>query len=106
MKIYWTFNQIPELRDLPCDQRYRVWRASCDTPKFRGINAFAVVTVMVPVVWLISQAKMPTWTAAVLAGMSAGIISFIVEQVQFERIRPSVREYLKEEKLRIERLLP
>ena len=95
MKIYWTPKQLPELRDLPKDQRKRVWRACYMAPKHKVINVFVALSVA-PVVWLIGLAKMPAWTAAVLSGLSMGIILFIVEQVQIERLRPSIREYLKE----------
>jgi hypothetical protein len=97
MKIYWTFNQIPELRDLPWDQRYRVWQACCDTSKFRVINVFAVLSVIVVVFWLIFQVKMLSSTAQVLIyAISMGITHLIVSRVQLERHRPSIREYLKE----------
>ena len=97
MKIYWTYHQIPELRDLPWDERYRVWRASCDTSKFRVINVFAVLTVIVVVCWLIIHVKTLSWTAQVLAYLiSMGITFLIVSRVQLERLRPSIREYLKE----------
>ena len=95
MKVYWTPKQIPELRDLHKDQRKRVWRACYMTPKRKVLNLFVALTV-VPVVWLIGLAKMPTWTAAAVSGLSAGIIFFIVELVQLGGLRPSIREYLKE----------
>ena len=28
MQIYWTRNQIPELRDRTAEQRYRIWRSA------------------------------------------------------------------------------
>jgi len=96
MKIYWTLKQIPELRDLPKDQRKRLWRACYDTPKVKVIYVFVVVTAGVPLMWLINQAKMSTWNTALLFGLGVGIISFIVSQVQLERLRPSIRAYLKE----------
>ena len=99
MNIYWTFKQIPELRDLPKDQRKRVWLDCYMTPKHKVINLFVLPTVLVSVVWLTSQAKMSTWTSTVLAGLSAGLISFILQQMQFERLRSSIREYLKEHKV-------
>ncbi len=96
MKIYWTLKQIPELRDLPKGERKRVWRDCYMTPKHMVIYVFVVVTVCFPLTWLINQAKMPTWTFAALSGLCAGIASFIVSQVQIERLRPSIREYLNE----------
>jgi len=84
---------------LPKDQRKRVWLDCYMTPKHKIINLFVLPTVLVSVVWLTSQAKMSTWTSTVLAGLSAGLISFILQQIQFERLRPSIREYLNEHKL-------
>ncbi len=100
MNIYWTFKQIPELRDLPKDQRKRVWQA-CYVQNWKVWVIALLVNLMLAFPWLvlISQVKMPTVTAAVLFVLSVTTISFIVSQVQLERLRPHFRRYLNEHKL-------
>lgn len=101
MNIYWTTKQIPELRDLPKDQRKRVLRACCGWNWKLNWKVAVIATLLLTgfpflAFWLASQGKTPNWTAVVLSWLSAGVISVIVLQVQLERLRPSIREYLKE----------
>ena len=101
MKVYWTWQQIPELRDLPKHQRKRVLRACSGWNwklnwKFMAIAMLLQAAIPFLAFWLASQGKTPTWTAVVLSWLGAGITGSIILQVGIERLRPSIREYLKE----------
>jgi hypothetical protein len=96
MNIYWTLRQIPELRDLPKDQRSRVWRHFYFRDyKVKMIDLLGSVAVAAPGMWLLTQVDHPTSSATLFCALSMGLILVIVGQVRLRLLRPSIREYLK-----------
>ncbi len=100
MNIYWTLRQIPELRDLPKDQRSRVWRHFyLRDYKVKMINLLGSLAVVAPGMWLLTHVDHPTSAATLFCALSMGLILVIVGQVRIRLLRPSIRDYLKEHKL-------
>ena len=91
MKIYWSSASIPELANLPKDERRRLWRR-CYWRALKGSWS--------PWAGLITIAAFSSWGSLLqeswgrIIGSALGI--FIYFQVMMEAVRPYVREELQQ----------
>jgi hypothetical protein len=98
MNIYWTLRQIPELRDLPKDQRKRVWQACyVRNWKVQLISFLMNVTVVFAWQWLyINSGRTHATVGYLFMGLSLFLVNSVLWLVQMESLRPSFRQYLNE----------
>jgi hypothetical protein len=98
MKIYWTFKQIPELRDLSKDQQKRVWQACyVRNWKVQVISFLVNVTVVFAWQWLyINSGRTHPTVGFLFMGLSLFLVNSVLWLVQMGSLRPSFRQYLNE----------
>jgi len=99
MKLYWSYNSIPELADLPKEKRKEIWKSCClkcfaNFPFWCSTkNAIALVwlVIVMPLVIYYSNHHMIGLIGFVLVG---AIIGFILWQVEIALVKPYIRECL------------
>jgi RsiW-degrading membrane proteinase PrsW (M82 family) len=97
MKIYWSYNSIPELADIPKEKRKEIWKP-CSL-KCLASWPFCVSAIAMIVVWFIlvklgffysdNHTISSIWALIVTA-----IVGFILKQVELALLRPYIRKYL------------
>jgi hypothetical protein len=103
MKLYWSYNSIPELADLPKEKRKEVWKTchlKCWTswPFWITTVAIIVIGTMVGGATLRKLGYFCSDNHYIMGSFWAGaigiFITFIITQVEISLARPYIREYL------------
>ncbi len=99
MRIYWSLKSIPELSDLPNEERRQIWVATRRGP-FRHwqywaavLGAFLVLMLLVPLVDVVQSMG----SRIVIYSLALYVFVLFIRQVGFYFIRPYMREYLQRE---------
>lgn len=92
--MYWRWQSIPELADLPIEQRKSVWRQAKRDP-FRAIDIAWFLLILgitgllcLVLYWLRST---PNWVGQAVSVVGAVLLSFIYEALLIVRYRPVIR---------------
>jgi hypothetical protein len=95
MKLYWTYNSIPELADLPKDKRKEVWATCHRKMLHRYIWVACVIgAVCVPAGMIIGESYFGRIGGIIEAMIAGGIGGLIIGEVKVAMTRPHIREYL------------
>jgi hypothetical protein len=94
MKIYWSYNSIPELADLPEKDRYEIFK-ECFKESYLYRYRYLILFVLITSVGTIIYNTFNGFTVVLLvASITGGIIGIIGQQVAIYTLRPRLREYL------------
>jgi hypothetical protein len=94
MRIYWSLESLPELVELPPDERKAVVRACRSKPGLRWILAFVVGAAP----FLFAGAVLDDvlgWKSVVLTFVGAAAGSLLALQVEAHRVRRAIRQHLE-----------
>ncbi len=97
MKIYWSYNSIPELADIPKEKRKEVWTTCYHRSKisYRYILVAVVIgAVCISAGMLLGKFYLGRTGGILGTAIAGGIAGFIIGQSIIASVRPYVREYL------------
>jgi lipopolysaccharide export LptBFGC system permease protein LptF len=96
MKLYWSINSIPELADLPKQNRGKAWRNTYLKHWFKvGFLPILIVAVSFVAGTFFGQNYSGHFGRAICAVIAVGISGFIAWEIEANMIRPYLREDLK-----------
>ena len=95
MKLYWSYNSIPELANLPKENRKEVW-AACHPKIFRRSIwiSMIIAAVCIPLGIEIGKSYFGGIAGLIVAVIIGGIVGALIWQVQAAMAMPYIREYL------------
>jgi len=104
MTLYWSYNSIPELEDLPEETRKEVWK-ECRMSDRTPWRTFLLNTILGTIMFLCIAAgtafgkfyygRIGGITGGItIAVITGSVCGFIIAQLHIARVRPRIREYL------------
>jgi hypothetical protein len=94
MKLYWSYNSIPELADLPEKDRYEICKAcfkESNLYQYRYLILFILLTSVSTIIYNTFNGFIVVLLVALITG---GIIGIMGQQAAIYMLRPRIREYL------------
>jgi hypothetical protein len=94
--MYWRWQSLPELADLPDDERRHLWKQARRDP-FRAADAawlllvLALCVVLFVVLRLIPRGAFPTWAELLLWCAAFVAFGFVLDALIVARYRPVLR---------------
>jgi uncharacterized membrane protein len=97
VKLYWSLKSIPELADMPKEQRKEVWR-KCRLKsghKRQSIIIAIMFAILGCIFGIVCSVNGYSFNKGLVAAIAIGFIfGFIYGQIEAISIRPHIREYL------------
>ena len=92
--MYWTYKSLPELADLPKEERDRLWKQARKDPlRWRDGAVLVVFAAVVTVTFFVQDAlpHSPKWLHFLLFAASYWAAFNVIDLVMIVRYRPVVR---------------
>ena len=98
MKIYWSYNSIPELADLPKEKRKEIWQ-KCHVKVFRHWQMWFLILIQVLLTVVIIESVRSYFGSfnvvglillMIIGGLIGGVISCFTQSIN----RSDIRKYL------------
>jgi hypothetical protein len=96
VKLYWSYNSIPELADLPKEKRKVVWK-SCHLKVFQHWLtwfSFLISGICVAAGIALGDFYYGRMGGIIGGAIAGGIGGFIAWEIKVAKVRPYIREYL------------
>jgi lipopolysaccharide export LptBFGC system permease protein LptF len=96
MKLYWSYNSIPELADLSNEKRNEIWKTCYATNwKVRFLSSLIMPVFMFVGILIALSYFRHTLVGMIIAVVITSIGWYIGWQITVNMIRPYLRKYLK-----------